>query len=162
MKFRFRILSIFAAVLLVVAIGTIDTFAQVVPVGSTQPPVPVGTKCPTTNPNCKTIQSSTQNSGFNLNIKLANPLCSKSTGKCTSTIQDAIKLFVNAIVRLAIPVIVIFFLWSGLMFIFARGNPEKIKVAKNMFFYTIIGTLLILGAWTITNALVGTVNSLTS
>lgn len=155
MKFRFRILSIFAVVLLVVAIGTIDALAQPVPAGSTQIPVPAGTKCPATNPNCKTIQSSTQNSGFNLNIKLANPLK-------VNTIQEAIKLFVNAIVRLAIPVIVIFFLWSGLMFIFARGNPEKIKVAKNMFFYTIIGTLLILGAWTITNALVGTVNSITS
>ncbi|HEY0979918.1 MAG TPA: pilin [Candidatus Paceibacterota bacterium] len=107
-----------------------------------------GTACPTTNSNA-------QGTGFNLNIKLNNPLK-------VNTIQDAIKLFVNAIVRLAIPVIVIFFLWSGLMFIFARGNPEKIKQAKNMFFYTIIGTLLILGAWTITNAIIGTVNSITS
>ena len=92
---------------------------------------------------------------FNLGVKFSNPLK-------VNTIQDAIKLFVNAIVRISIPIIVIFFLWSGLSFIFARGNPEKITKARNMFFYTIIGTLLILGAWTITNAIIGTVNSITS
>jgi hypothetical protein len=31
-----------------------------------------------------------------------------------------------------------------------------------MFLYTIIGTLLILGAWAITNAIIGTVNTITS
>lgn len=94
-------------------------------------------------------------SNSSIGIKFSNPLK-------VNTIQDAIKLFVNAIVRLAIPVIVIFFLWSGLSFILARGNPEKITKARATFFYTVIGTLLILGAWTITNAIIGTVNSLTS
>lgn len=89
----------------------------------------------------------------NLDIKINNPLKVK-------TIQEAIKLFVGALVRIAIPIIVIFFIWSGISFIFARGNPEKIKQAKQMFFYTVIGTLLILGAWTITNAIIGTVNSI--
>ncbi len=77
------------------------------------------------------------------------------------TVQKAIKLFMDAILKIAIPFIVIFFIWSGLSFVLARGNPEKIKTAKNMFWYTIIGTLLILGAWTITNAIIGTVNSIT-
>jgi len=94
------------------------------------------------------------NESFKLNIKFSNPLK-------VNTIQDAIKLFVNAIVRIAIPVIVVFFIWSGLSFVLAQGNPTKIEKAKNMFFYTVIGTLLILGAWTITNAIVGTVNSIT-
>ncbi|MBY0328725.1 pilin [Patescibacteria group bacterium] len=92
---------------------------------------------------------------FGIGIKFSNPLK-------VNTIQDAIKLFVNAIVRIAIPIIVVFFLWSGLSFILARGNPEKITKARATFFYTVIGTLLILGAWTITNAIIGTVNSLTS
>lgn len=90
---------------------------------------------------------------FNLNIKLNNPLK-------VDTIQDAVKLFVNGVVRLAIPVLVLFYIWAGISFIFARGNPEKIKRAKDMFFYTIIGTLLILGAWAITNAIIGTINSI--
>ena len=64
--------------------------------------------------------------------------------------------------KIALPFIVVFFIWSGLSFILARGNPEGIKKAKNMFLYTIIGTLLILGAWAITNAIIGTVNTITS
>ncbi len=92
---------------------------------------------------------------FKLGIKLNNPLK-------VNTIQDAIKFFLNTIMKIALPFIVVFFIWSGLSFILARGNPEGIKKAKNMFLYTIIGTLLILGAWAITNAIIGTVNTITS
>lgn len=88
-----------------------------------------------------------------LNIHLNNPLA-------VSTINDAIKLFMGVIIRIALPLIIIMFIWSGLTFIFARGNPKKIEDAKNIFLFTIIGALLILGAWTITNAIVGTVNSI--
>lgn len=104
---------------------------------------------------CGTAGAAACSDAFKLNIKFTNPLK-------VNTIQDAIKLFVNGIVRIAIPIIVIFFLWSGLSFVLALGNPEKIKKAKDMFFYTVIGTLLILGAWTITNAIIGTVNSITN
>lgn len=88
-----------------------------------------------------------------LNIHLNNPLA-------VSTINDAIKLFMGVIIRIALPLIIIMFIWSGLTFVFARGNPRKIDEAKNILLFTIIGALLILGAWTITNAIVGTVNSI--
>ncbi len=88
-----------------------------------------------------------------LSVRLENPLK-------VNTIQDAIKYFVNALIRIAIPFIVVFFIWSGLQFILAQGNPDKLGKAKKTFLYTIIGTLLILGAWAITNAIIGTVNTL--
>lgn len=91
--------------------------------------------------------------GSVLTLKIDNPLK-------VNTIQDAVKFFINTIVKLAIPVIVFFFLYSGFMLILAQGKPEAIAKARRMFFYTLIGTLLILGAWSITNAIVGTVNSL--
>ncbi len=103
---------------------------------------------------CPSSAEAVNGSGFALKIKINNPLK-------VATIQDAIKLFMNAVLKIALPFIVVFFIWSGLSFVLARGNPEKIKTAKNMFLYTIIGTLLILGAWTITNAIIGTVNSIT-
>lgn len=156
MKFRHRTVHSILICIVFVLIATTATFSQGTPSDSGAKKVPsdsgvicTGGKCPqVANPNA-------QNSGFNLDIKISNPLK-------VNTIQDAIKLFVNAVVRLAIPVIVIFFLWSGLRFIFARGNPTEVGKAKNMFFYTVIGTLLILGAWTITNAIIGTVNSITN
>lgn len=94
-------------------------------------------------------------SGFDLKVKLDNPLK-------VDTINEAITFFVNTLIKIAIPVIVIFFIWAGLKFVLARGNPTKIEEAKNMFWYTVIGTLLILGAYTITNAIVGTINTIVS
>ncbi len=86
-------------------------------------------------------------------VKLKNPLK-------VNNISDAIKFFLDVLIKIAIPFIVIFFIWSGLKFILAQGNPTEITKAKKMFWYTIIGTLLILGAWTITNAVIGTINSI--
>ena len=92
-------------------------------------------------------------SGNCLDITIKNPLR-------VDTIQQAIKLFMDSIIRIAIPFIVLFFIWSGLSLVLARGNPKKLEDAKKMIWYTIIGSLLILGAWTITNAIIGTVNSI--
>jgi len=136
MKFKYTAIRIIVLGLFLLMVNTSNALAQSIPRATS------GT-------------SSTSVNNFKLDVKIKNPL------KIT-TVQEAVALFVNAIVRLSIPVIVIFFLWSGLSFILARGNPEGIKKAKNMFFYTIIGTLLILGAWTITNAIIGTVNTLAS
>ena len=147
MKLRHTITKLIAVTFFALLLSGIPTPLAQVPVGHAQTNDP-GVKSATNDPGVS-------NANFKIGVKFNNPLK-------VNTIQDAIKLFVNAIVRLAIPVIVIFFLWSGLSFIFARGNPEKITKARNMFFYTVIGTLLILGAWTITNAIIGTVNSITS
>jgi hypothetical protein len=111
-------------------------------------------KCEDGTTSCIPTPTDTLGSGFKLNVKINNPLK-------VDTIEGAIKLFMDAVLRIAIPFIVVFFIWSGLSFVLARGNPKKIETAKNMFWYTIIGTLLILGAWTITNAIIGTVNSIT-
>lgn len=110
-----------------------------------------GGDCTPGSANCSNRKST--DSGFNLDIKVKNPLK-------VNTIQDAVRLFVNAIVRIAIPILVVFYIWAGISFILARGNSTKLEKAKNMFFYTIIGTLLILGAWTIVNVIIGTVNSI--
>ena len=126
------------------------------------PQCTTGVKCEDGTTKCITAAGSGDGAGVGtangnelaLKVVINNPLK-------VATIQEAIKLFMDAVLKIAIPFIVIFFIWSGLSFVLARGNPEKIKTAKNMFLYTIIGTLLILGAWTITNAIIGTVNSIT-
>lgn len=89
-----------------------------------------------------------------LKIRLNNPLNE------ITTIPQAISKIMSIVVRIAIPIIIIAFIWTGLKFILAQGNDKDLGTAKNMFFYTVIGTLLILGAWTITNAIVGTVNTI--
>lgn len=114
------------------------------------PPCPGIVKSSELNPNT----SSQRGAGMPLNIAIKNPLK-------VDTIEGAIKLFMDAVLRIALPFIVIFFIWSGVSFILARGKKDALDKAKKMFWYTILGTLLILGAWTITNIIIGTVNSVT-
>ncbi len=114
-----------------------------------------GTFTPQTSTSTASGSASGAGGGILLDVKLQNPLK-------VNDIQSAIKFFVDTLIKIAIPFIVVFFIWAGLKFILAQGKPDKITEAKKMFWYTIIGTLLILGAWTITNAIIGTVNSITN
>jgi hypothetical protein len=91
---------------------------------------------------------------FTLDLKIENPLK-------VNNIQEAIKLGLDFVMTIAIPIIIVLFIWSGFQFVFALGNKDKIVIAKRNFLYTLIGTLLVLGAWTIASAVISTVNSLT-
>ena len=107
------------------------------------------------DPGSKDTNKSGQATGMAVQVRLKNPLK-------VDDIQSAIKLFFNAVLKIAMPIIIIFLIWSGFRFIFARGNPTEIGKAKQMFWWTVVGTLLVLGAWAITNAIIGTVNSVVS
>lgn len=91
---------------------------------------------------------------FTLDLKIDNPLE-------VENIQDAIKLGLNFVMKIAIPIIIVLLIWAGFQFIFAMGNKDKLKTAKNNFLYTLIGAGLVLGAYTIAIAIINTVNSLT-
>ena len=89
-----------------------------------------------------------------LNIHINNPLS-------VSTIQDAIKKVMDVVLMLAIPVIIVLYIWAGFTYIMAQGNGEAIKKAHNRLLFTTLGAVIILGAWTIATAVVGTVNMIT-
>lgn len=86
--------------------------------------------------------------------KIKNPL-----GE-TDTIAEVIKKLMDIVLMLALPFIVLFFIYSGFQFVTARGKPEKLKTAKAMFWHTLLGALLILGAWTVATAIVNTINDI--
>lgn len=104
---------------------------------------------PTTPPAPKEEKSQ----AFTLDLKINNPLE-------VDNIQDAIKLGLNFVMKIAIPIIIVLFIWSGFLFVFALGNKDKIAIAKKNFLYTLIGAGLVLGAYTIAIAIINTVNSL--
>jgi hypothetical protein len=91
---------------------------------------------------------------FTLDLKINNPLK-------VENIQDAIKLGLNFVMKIAIPVIIVLLIWAGFQFIFAMGNKDKLIKAKNNFLYTLFGAALVLGAYTIAIAIINTINSLT-
>lgn len=107
------------------------------------------------NPNTTGGTTAPQTRDSSINIKIKNPL-----GE-TDTIPEAIKKIMDVVLQLVFPFIVLLFIYSGFLFVTARGNKTKLDQAKTMFWYTLIGTLLILGAWTIATAIVNTVNEIT-
>ena len=86
---------------------------------------------------------------------LANPL-----NKSISSIPDFISAALKAVVMIALPIITLFIVVSGFMFLFAQGNQGKLDRAKENFMWVIVGTLLILGAWVLATLLAGTVTQL--
>jgi hypothetical protein len=66
-----------------------------------------------------------------------------------NNIQSFIAAFLQAIVEISLPILTLFIVYSGFMFIMARGNENKLTAAKNNFLYVILGTLLIIGAWSL-------------
>ncbi len=86
---------------------------------------------------------------------LENPL-----NRNFDTIPTFIAGALKVLVIVALPIITLFIVVVGFMFIKARGNPSELSKAKENFVYVIIGALLILGAWVIATLIGGTVTQL--
>lgn len=77
-----------------------------------------------------------------------------------SSLERFIEGVLQAVVMVALPIIVAFIVYAGFKYIFARGNPGEISKAHANFTYVIIGTILILGAWVLATLIGGTVTQL--
>ena len=84
---------------------------------------------------------------------LCNPL---KTVSFTSLMESISQLAVE----IGIPVAAIFIIYYGLKLVMARGNEENIKKAKIGLTWAIIGSGILIGAWTIMKILQSTVESL--
>lgn len=84
---------------------------------------------------------------------LDNPLSS-------DTFCKLIKGVLDVALQLGIPVMVFFIVLSGFRFVWARGNPESLKKARENLFYTLIGIGIFLGAWALAMIIAGTINKL--
>ena len=84
---------------------------------------------------------------------LCNPL---KTGSFTSLMESISQLAVE----IGIPIAALFIIYSGLKLVMARGNEESIKDAKKGLLWAIIGSGILIGAWTIMKILQSTVESL--
>ncbi len=77
-----------------------------------------------------------------------------------SSIESFIEGALKAMVMIALPIISVFIIWAGFMFIKARGNPGEISTAKKNLGYVLIGATLILSAWVLATLIGGTVSQL--
>lgn len=84
---------------------------------------------------------------------LCNPLGYESL---TTFLANLLKI----VSQIGFPVIVLFIVYIGFLFISAQGNPEKLKTARNYFFWAVVGALIVLGASALSLAIQATVGQL--
>ena len=96
----------------------------------------------------------TSSGDISIQFQLKNPL--GATGDLNSFLQNILK----AMVLLLTPVVVIMVLYSGFLFVAARGNVEKLGDAKKALLYTLIGAAIVLGAQGFATVLKNTVTCL--
>lgn len=81
---------------------------------------------------------------------LDNPLETNSFTELASAISELA-------IEIGIPIAAIFIIYSGLKFVTARGNKDKIVEAKVGLMWALAGTAILLGAWAITTVLEDTI-----
>lgn len=90
------------------------------------------------------------------NIKFDNPF-SKTGGNLLGLINAIVD---NIVLPIGGVLCVLAFIWGGFQFVMAQGNEKKLGEAKRTVGYAVIGTVLILGAYAITDVITGTINQL--
>lgn len=78
----------------------------------------------------------------------------------TDDLQQFLLLFLkNIVIKVGSIVAVCFLIWSGYLFVEGRGNPTKIGKAKEVFTWTIVGIVILLGAQAIAMIVTETIKS---
>lgn len=75
---------------------------------------------------------------------------------------DFIIAIADGIAQIGFYLVVIFIIFSGFLFVKARGNEAELKKAKEAFLYTVIGAAILLGATVLANVVAGTINQIRS
>ena len=86
---------------------------------------------------------------------LASPL----SGTLNS-IPAFLSAILKAIAQIGLPVISVYIVYAGFLFVLAQGNKAKLEIAKRNFFYAILGALLILSAYALSTILANTTTQL--
>jgi type IV secretory pathway VirB2 component (pilin) len=123
--------------------------------------------------------------GYTSVVRAQVTVCNPSTGKVcpratstavSATLQNPFKgscgsdscgiadLFRAIVDHIILPVggvlAVLTFIWAGFKYVLARGKPDKISEAHRTLGYAILGTVLLLGAYAITDVITGTIHQL--
>lgn len=87
--------------------------------------------------------------------KICNPIDS-------STIQEFIRILLEGVLKIGIPVVALAVIYCGFLFVKARGKSEELTKAKDALWYTLIGAAILLGSWAIAKLISETVLSIGS
>jgi hypothetical protein len=89
-----------------------------------------------------------------------------STGLCNplryTSLTDFLYRLLELVVQIGFPVIVLFIVFIGFKFVVAAasGKPEEISKVQSLFFWAIIGSIIVLGGKALSLAIKATVDQL--
>ena len=72
----------------------------------------------------------------------------------SGTFEAVVAKIAELIARIGMVLVVVFIIYSGFLFVSARGSDEQLKKAKSTFMWTIIGAAIIIGAYAIAQAVI--------
>jgi|GEM_PF-360497 ABC-type amino acid transport system permease subunit len=75
-----------------------------------------------------------------------------------SDIPSLIAAVVDAIKKIGYYVVVVFIIYSGFLFVKARGNEKDLEKAKSALLYTFIGAVILLGASILSEVIKNTID----
>lgn len=89
------------------------------------------------------------------NIRLENPL-----GDDLDTLPELVENILRIVLTIGVPIVALAIIYAGFKFIAAQGNPTKLEEARRTLLYVIIGAGILLAAYVMAEAIVGTINAI--
>lgn len=86
-------------------------------------------------------------------VSFPNPI--KSTD-----LRQLVKDILDVVVEFGAIVVVFFVVYAGFLFVKAQGDPAGLKKAKETFFWTIVGGMIVLGAHVLSRVIKNTVDQI--
>jgi len=86
-------------------------------------------------------------------VTISNPIGS-------TTLSGFIEEILKIVITIATPIAILAIIYSGFLFVKARGNPEGIIKAREALMWTLIGVAVLLGAQLLSTVIQGTITSL--
>lgn len=100
---------------------------------------------------------SAEDNVIKISTGIENPL-----GSNLKDIPTFIKKVIEIVLSVGVPLLALAIIYSGFLFIEAQGNKDKLEKAKKAILYTLIGGVLLLGAFVISEAIINTVEDIKS
>ncbi len=95
-------------------------------------------------------------SGCTGNNCLQNPL----QGSGTNNIFQLLAKILDIVIKLGIPIAVLFIVWAGFKFVTAQGSEDKLKEAKKNLAYTLLGIAIFIASALLVKIIEGTLTRL--
>ncbi len=85
-------------------------------------------------------------------MTITNPLKSQ-------TISEFLGKIIEVILVFALPIIILYIMYAGFLFVTARGNTEQISTARTALLWSVVGGVIVLGARAILAVIEGTIKA---